>query len=718
VHAIVDPKDRRVAFSCVVDAKPKFEWQAFLWAHSLVRNGCCDPRDLRVHCLPGVTQNFRRTVGSLGVSLVEIEPFDGHAYCNKIQQCFSGAFEGYDTVVLTDCDLFFVDRPELPREGTFAGKVVDVPNPPLEDLRAIYDAAGVPLPGTVPVDCALSASEATYRTNLNGGFYVVDAAILPALGTRWKERALWLLDRLAMLGSHTAHVDQVAMSLALYDLGIEVTPLTARTNFPAHLPVERLRTLNVPSIDVLHYHSHVLPGGQLGTTGLANIDTVIARANASIEAIIGENMDNLLFWNWRYACFPHLGSGVGSRGETLEYKKQLLAGAVRPFREKAVLDVGCGDLETSKALDLRDYQGMDVSAAALEIAQSKRPDWRFTQGNLADETAAPRADLVLCLDVLIHQKRREEYEGLVSALISSARERLIVSGYERPPTHRSNIVGFHEPLSTTLRKSGAFSEVFEIGSYRDVSVIVADKRPTGPARHRNDITPAVLDAMLPMVARPDLLLETMDTSRQHLGFFTQTAIRAIEYPWIIEKLAGSAAGARVLDIGSGVSPIPLMLADRGLRVDCVDAHPTVMSLEQRMTWNEWGFLDYAQLNPKIRSFHTDILAFAPTEPYDAIYSISVVEHMPRTIWERTLQLAASWLKPSGALFLTVDVTPGTHKLWNLSEGKIVDQVDNHGAVEDLGVTLIRSGLRLDEAFLRENIPHSRTDVGFFVARRA
>jgi hypothetical protein len=44
-----------------------------------------------------------------------------------------------------------------------------------------------------------------------------------------------------------------------------------------------------------------------------------------------------------------------------------------------VLDVGCGDLEVVKALNIMDYVGIDQSPA-LEIARQLRPDWQFRLG--------------------------------------------------------------------------------------------------------------------------------------------------------------------------------------------------------------------------------------------------------------------------------------------------------------------------------------------------
>jgi hypothetical protein len=47
--------------------------------------------------------------------------------------------------------------------------------------------------------------------------------------------------------------------------------------------------------------------------------------------------------------FPELGSGVGSQGENLHYKRQLLRDLVRDPNQ-TVLDIGCGDLAVSDAL--------------------------------------------------------------------------------------------------------------------------------------------------------------------------------------------------------------------------------------------------------------------------------------------------------------------------------------------------------------------------------
>ncbi len=232
----------KIAFSCVVDAKPRFEWQAFILVQSLLRNVKCDPKDIKVHCLPGVSKSFRKTINQLSIDIVDIQPFEGSLYCNKIQQCFSNVFDSYERVILLDCDLFFFSLPSLDVDLIFSAKIVDLPNPPIGILDDVFQSASIKQPGQVPVDCSLSDEETTYENNFNGGLYIIDRKYLQQIGIAWKKQASWLLEHLDLLKNYHYHVDQIAMSLALSELGIKSQRLATQNNFPVHLPAERLKT--------------------------------------------------------------------------------------------------------------------------------------------------------------------------------------------------------------------------------------------------------------------------------------------------------------------------------------------------------------------------------------------------------------------------------------------------------------------------------------------
>ena len=109
-------------------------------------------------------------------------------------------------------------------------------------------------------------------------------------------------------------------------------------------------------------------------------------------------------------------------------------------------------------------------------------------------------------------------------------------------------------------------------------------------------------------------------------------------------------------------------------VECVDPHTLERVPPPNPTWNEWGYCDYSHLHVNIRSHHVDALTFVREAPFDAVYSVSVIEHMPRAHWITLLTRCRQWLVDGGRLILTLDLIPGTDLLWNYSEGREVDRL--------------------------------------------
>ena len=175
--------------------------------------------------------------------------------------------------------------------------------------------------------------------------------------------------------------------------------------------------------------------------------------------------------------------------------------------------------------------------------------------------------------------------------------------------------------------------------------------------HPHDIAADQLERAIAEATRPDLLREVAATSRAVFGFFPNHYPYTLNYPWLLERLEPLPAGAHVLDIGAGVSPLPIVLANRGLRVDCVDNSEIVRQMPVEADWNEWGFFDYAVVDARIQSYHRDVREHMPAQPYDCIYSVSALAHMTRADREETVYLAARWLKPGGRLLVEVDLDP-------------------------------------------------------------
>ena len=106
------------------------------------------------------------------------------------------------------------------------------------------------------------------------------------------------------------------------------------------------------------------------------------------------------------------------------------------------------------------------------------------------------------------------------------------------------------------------------------------------------------------------------------------------------------------------------------------------------------------------------------EPYDRVYSVSVLAHMTRAEREETVGLIPQWLKPGGRLLLAVDLLPKSDFLWNRSEGVEVEPPIEHGTVDDLIKSVDRAGLRVTERRIRRTVFASRTDLLFLEAVRA
>lgn len=238
--------------------------------------------------------------------------------------------------------------------------------------------------------------------------------------------------------------------------------------------------------------------------------------------------------------------------------------------------------------------------------------------------------------------------------------------------------------------------------------------------HFRDISEEDLQFMRARSEFPELLDRTVAVGRAKLGFFPAHNNRAIEYPWLLFELSQPPVPATVLDVGAGLNPIPFCLAELGSKVTTIDAHPNVRTLESQPVWNEWGFLDYSQFDPRISSVHTRYEEFEPGTTFDAIYSASVIEHVPAEVRRIWVKRFADQLNSGGRLLLTLDLKPGSDDLWNLSEEVQVDDPELHGSQTDLCNELRGEGFEITCNRTFGNVKDSRIDTGLVAAslRRA
>jgi hypothetical protein len=236
------------------------------------------------------------------------------------------------------------------------------------------------------------------------------------------------------------------------------------------------------------------------------------------------------------------------------------------------------------------------------------------------------------------------------------------------------------------------------------------------SRHPVDLPAEDLDRAVAAAEYPDLLRQVADTSRRAFGFFTRHYHYTVVYPWTVSRLEKLAAESRALDFGTGVNPLPLYLAEKGMFVDCVDNSDFARTLPADENWNDWGFFDYGTLHRNLAAYNCSITEFKPLHPYDAIYSNCAIAHFPSPVREETLRKCWAWLRAGGQLILAVDLIPGTDIIWNL--GGSGETPEQHGTYHDMEQHVRSLGFVITESRIKRRVDGwSRTDLYFLVAQK-
>ena len=706
-------KQKNIYYSCVIDDNPKFYWQGYIFINILTKIANVSGDRIFIHLIHKNIQ-FENFLKENNVNIIYIKPWGDKKYCNKLQQLETKELQQADYVFFCDADIAITeDLSKLAEKnlGSILGKIVDFDNPSIEKLKQIYDFFEVEYP-EISTDTLISAE--TFEGNFNGGLYGIPSKHIKLFSESWKEFATQMLqskDIENILKEKINHIDQISFSLALKKLNVEYQLLGCEYNCPTHINnIDALEGKLNTQAKVIHYHNNLSNAGLLNNIENAYVKETVTKINK----VITNNFNNALFWSYRYATNPKLGSGIGSRGEVADYKLQLLKN-IGLEKEERVLDIGCGDLEIIKNISFQDYIGVDISAEAVKKGNEKFPKFNFYNFEIEKEKV-PTASAVLCLDVLIHQPNRKNYDELIDFVTSHASNRVIISGYEKV-SDTSHMCFFYENIRESLLKTKAFKYVFKVGEYRGLGVYIADKGDLNETRENNDISNQQISEIIERYdINQDLAFETITFSRAAFGWYTKHVPRLYEYPWLLSRLGGDITGLKIADFGAGVTPLPLLLSQRGASVYTVDRHETKRSIDGIHKANEWGFFDYAQLEKSVTSFNSslDKNTFQPNS-LDVWYSISVIEHMPATIRRQMFQIMYTNLKVDGEIFLTLDLIKDTKNLWNMSEGKQVEEESIHGTLDSIIDEIVSLGFEISESSVVTMPTSERVDLALIYA---
>jgi hypothetical protein len=273
----------RGIYSFIIDSDERFIPQTRTFLATLIGTGI-SPGDIIAQITPSAGSVVRTLPGSFGVQMRDLEPCLDGRYCNKIAQLSTLKELECDYVVLCDTDIAFRrNLSGIVREPTVFAKPVDFPNPPLERLDALRVAAGIT---AAPVLTRTSCTaELTYRTNCNGGIYVLPFELLADFQPLWVRFARLALERSDILEHWTHHADQIGFALAMLELGLSFNELPVEYNFPTHAH-HSFPNMAFDRPSILHYHDCHDAEGRIHQTGHPLIDQVIDQINATVGILI------------------------------------------------------------------------------------------------------------------------------------------------------------------------------------------------------------------------------------------------------------------------------------------------------------------------------------------------------------------------------------------------------------------------------------------------
>lgn len=439
---------------------------------------------------------------------------------------------------------------------------------------------------------------------------------------------------------------------------------------------------------------------------------------------------------------------ISGRGSSLAYTAPLrnaLPDLLERLGVGVLVDAPCGDFNWMSNVDLKgiQYIGIDIVPEIIERNQSLYPDKEFVVADIT-LTELPQADLLITRDCLFHlpfksiadwmERVRESAPAwlLVTSNVNPRNFDIDRPGRYRPVNLLADPFRFTPPIPDHVIADFPENEAERymfLWSRDEYEAFLTDERIDAVRKFHNDQATSrrKSSGRRPHPRREDyryynslvdstLLAKIIETSQEHLGFFTRHLPRRLEYPWILERV--SKCGETIVDLGAGVSPLPLLLALAGKHVTTVDYSDTVREIAEKSTWNEWGYLDYAQIDPAIRSINADFTkVILDAGSIDCVYSVSVIEHMPaqvrREIWLRS----ADALAPQGMLILSLDLQRGGSRLWNKDRGKAVEPPDEHGRLGHIVEELADVGIGIEKMEIHRNLPCAFTDIALLSCRK-
>lgn len=460
----------RLLIGCIVENTPKFLSQALRLIQSIRWfGGSIAECDIVVCFVEGTDSAYMQEFIKWRVFIRTVQRFSFcHPNSNKLRLFDLPEVGGYDVIILLDCDTMIVQDPGPFINGEiFQAKIADMATVPHHIFKKLFSYYALPMPRQEYV-CTFSQEPTIWYCN--AGVLIFPQEIVKTLLPYWREYTSDLARNINLLENSGYFCEQASLTLAYAQTRVPFTELPSAMNFPLHLGGPNIPE-EMKNCDprIIHYHHLVDPSGLIKETPhYPKAQNRIIQFNERLKQYRRKRFDNKVFWDLRYAEYPDLGSGLGSRDSSLVYKREILKRMVDDLGPKSILDIGCGDQFVTSDLPDDLYTGIDLSPVIIEQNRRKYPKRNYIAGDFLSEVL-PQFDLTICFDVIIHLDHIESYRAFVDRVITCTKGHGIISGYESPPICSSDITFYHEPLSTTLKNGGA-KDLKRLGQYRDTVI--------------------------------------------------------------------------------------------------------------------------------------------------------------------------------------------------------------------------------------------------------
>lgn len=171
-------------------------------------------------------------------------------------------------------------------------------------------------------------------------------------------------------------------------------------------------------------------------------------------------MNNETFWDERYAVAPSLGSGPGSRGYCAWLKERVIGNIIRLNEIKSIIDIGCGDMYwlDPELLYGIDFIGIDISEIITIKNRLRFPMLTFLKRDITKHNVSIIAsDLILCLDVLLHQCSKDSFLKALHNILHSLTAHGLIS-YPATEGVQTNILPV-EPTPDIVEQQEQFDKM-------------------------------------------------------------------------------------------------------------------------------------------------------------------------------------------------------------------------------------------------------------------